>query len=58
MLTDVLNRRVTEIDALNGGIARLGAELGIPTPLNAALTDIIKALEYSWREDEWRNLKP
>jgi len=58
MLTDVLNKRVTEIDALNGGIARLGAELGIPTPLNAAVTDIIKALEYSWREDEWRNLKP
>lgn len=58
MLTDVLNQRVTEIDALNGGIARLGAELGIPTPLNAAVTDIIKALEYSWREDEWRNLKP
>jgi len=58
MLTDVLNKRVTEIDALNGGIARLGAELGIPTPLNAAITDIIKALEYSWREDEWRNLKP
>jgi len=58
MLTDVLNKRVTEIDALNGGIARLGAKLGIPTPLNAAVTDIIKALEYSWREDEWRNLKP
>jgi len=58
MLTDVLNKRVTEIDALNGGIARLGAELGIPTPLNAAVADIIKALEYSWREDEWRNLKP
>ena len=58
MLTDVLNQRVTEIDALNGGIARLGEELGIPTPLNAAVTDIIKGLEYSWREDEWRNLKP
>lgn len=58
MLTDVLHQRVTEIDALNGGIARLGAELGIPTPLNAAVTDIIKGLEYSWREDEWRNLKP
>lgn len=58
MLTDVLNKRVTEIDALNGGIARIGEELGIPTPLNAAMTDIIKGLEYSWREDEWRHLKP
>ena len=58
MLTDMLNKRVTEIDALNGGIARIGKELGIATPLNAALTDIIKGLEYSWRENEWRNLKP
>jgi len=58
MLTDVLNQRITEIDALNGGIARLGEELGIPTPLNAAMTDIIKGLEYSWREEEWRHLKP
>lgn len=58
MLTDVINRRPTEIDALNGGIAKLGESLGIPTPLNAAIADIIRALEYSWREDEWRNLKP
>jgi 2-dehydropantoate 2-reductase len=58
MLTDVINKRVTEIDALNGGIARLGEELGVATPLNAAITDIIKGLEFSWREDEWRHLKP
>jgi 2-dehydropantoate 2-reductase len=58
MLTDVLNERATEVDALNGGIARLGEELGIATPLNAAITEIIKGLEYSWRKEEWRNLKP
>jgi 2-dehydropantoate 2-reductase len=58
MLTDVLNKRPTEIDELNGGIARYGEETGVPTPLNSAITDIIKGLEYSWREDEWRNLRP
>jgi 2-dehydropantoate 2-reductase len=58
MLTDVLNHRVTEIDALNGGIASIGKKIGVPTPLNGAITDIINGLEYSWREDEWRNLKP
>lgn len=58
MLTDVLNKRVTEIDALNGGIAKIGKEVGVPTPLNEALADTIKGLEYSWREDEWRHLKP
>jgi 2-dehydropantoate 2-reductase len=58
MLTDVLNERATEIDALNGGIAQLGKELGVATPLNAAIAEIIKGLEYSWRKEEWRNLKP
>jgi len=58
MLSDVLNQRVTEIDALNGGIARIGKENGVPTPLNEAMTDIIRGLEYSWNEEEWRNLKP
>jgi len=58
MLSDVLNQRATEIDALNGGIARIGKEIGVPTPLNEAMADIIQGLEYSWREDEWRNLKP
>lgn len=58
MLTDVLNKRPTEVDALNGGIAAFGEQTGVPTPLNAAIRDIIKGLEYSWREDEWRDLKP
>lgn len=58
MLTDVLNKRPTEVDALNGGIAAFGEQTGVPTPLNAAIRDIIKGLEYSWREEEWRHLKP
>lgn len=58
MLTDVLNERATEIDALNGGITRLGEELGVATPLNAAITEIIKGLEYSWQKEKWRHLKP
>jgi 2-dehydropantoate 2-reductase len=52
MLQDVLAKRATEIDALNGGIARLGRELGIPTPLNQAMADIIKGLEFSWTLDD------
>ncbi len=48
MLQDVEARRRTEIDYLNGGIARFGRELGVPTPLNDALTALVKALEESW----------
>ncbi|WP_447976987.1 2-dehydropantoate 2-reductase [Candidatus Nitrospira bockiana] len=36
--------RPTEIDSLNGYIAARGRELGIPTPVNAALTALIKVI--------------
>jgi len=48
MLQDVEARRATEIDFLNGGIGRFGRELGVPTPLNDAVTALIKGLEASW----------
>ncbi|MGD0103492.1 MAG: ketopantoate reductase C-terminal domain-containing protein, partial [Rhodopila sp.] len=37
--------RRTEIDFLNGFIVRKGEEIGLPTPANAALTDIVKRVE-------------
>jgi 2-dehydropantoate 2-reductase len=41
-----LNRgKRTEIDALNGYIARRGAELGVPTPVNHTLYTLVKLLE-------------
>jgi 2-dehydropantoate 2-reductase len=48
MLQDVEARRPTEIDHLNGGIARFGREHGVPTPLNDLMTALVKALEGSW----------
>jgi 2-dehydropantoate 2-reductase len=48
MLQDVEARRETEIDYLNGGIARFGRELGVPTPLNDAILALVKGLERSW----------
>jgi 2-dehydropantoate 2-reductase len=48
MLQDVEAHRATEIDFLNGGIGRFGRELGVPTPLNDAITSLIKGLEASW----------
>jgi 2-dehydropantoate 2-reductase len=50
MLQDVEARRLTEIDYLNGGIVRFGREHGVPTPLNEAVTALIKGLEASWRQ--------
>jgi 2-dehydropantoate 2-reductase len=50
MLQDVLARRPTEIDALNGGIVRAGAEVGVPTPLHAAIAALIAGLEAGWKD--------
>jgi 2-dehydropantoate 2-reductase len=50
MLQDVEARRPTEIDYLNGGISRFGREQSVPTPMNDAVTALIKGLEASWRQ--------
>jgi 2-dehydropantoate 2-reductase len=49
MLQDVEARRPTEIDYLNGGIARFGRDHRVPTPLNEAMCALVKGLEASWQ---------
>jgi 2-dehydropantoate 2-reductase len=48
MLQDVEAKQQTEIDFLNGGVVRFGREHGVPTPLNEAVTALVKGLERSW----------
>jgi 2-dehydropantoate 2-reductase len=48
---DVLRGKRTEIDALNGYVARRGAELGIATPVNQTLHALVKLLEGSSAEE-------
>ncbi|RJP73900.1 MAG: 2-dehydropantoate 2-reductase [Candidatus Abyssobacteria bacterium SURF_17] len=48
MLQDVLARRRTEIDAINGAVARIGLELGIPTPVNSVLASLVHTIESSY----------
>lgn len=50
MLQDVHNRKRTEIDFINGAIVRQGKSLGIPTPVNEVLTNIVKTIEASYAE--------
>jgi 2-dehydropantoate 2-reductase len=42
---DMQRGKRTEIDSLNGFIARRGAELGVPTPVNHALYTLVKLAE-------------
>ena len=52
MLQDVLAKRTTEVDALNGGIVRFGQEHGVPTPMHQAVVALIKGLELSWQQPQ------
>ena len=45
---DMMRGKKTEIDSLNGFIARKGRELGVPTPLNHALYTLVKLAESSF----------
>jgi 2-dehydropantoate 2-reductase len=51
MLQDVLARRPTEIDVLNGGIAAQGRAAGVPTPRHDAMVALVHGLERSWNEE-------
>ncbi len=42
---DMMRGKRTEIDSLNGYIARRGAELGVPTPIHQALYTLVKLAE-------------
>jgi 2-dehydropantoate 2-reductase len=42
---DMLRKKRTEIESLNGYISRRGAQLGVPTPVNNALFTLVKLAE-------------
>ncbi|QDL99070.1 2-dehydropantoate 2-reductase [Rhodopseudomonas palustris] len=44
---DLTRGKPSEIDFLNGTVARLGAARGVPTPTNLALTVMVKLIETS-----------
>ncbi len=48
MLQDVLKKKRTEVDFINGVIMREGQRRGIPVPVNSLLTRLIKTLEESY----------
>lgn len=56
MLADVLSRDRTEIDFLNGAIVRHGESLGVKTPVNGMIVDLVKTIESSYA-DQVFNIK-
>lgn len=47
---DVARKKPSEIDHLNGYIARRGGELGVPTPVNRTLHALVKLVESGYAD--------
>jgi 2-dehydropantoate 2-reductase len=45
MLQDIEAGKKTEIDYMNGAVVRHGQQLGIDTPVNSFLTDMVLSIE-------------
>ena len=45
---DVLSRKRTEIDTINGGISELGKYYGVPTPINDLLYYMVSVLQNNY----------
>jgi 2-dehydropantoate 2-reductase len=52
MLQDVLAKRQTEVDFMNGAIVQWGEKIGVPTPLNRTMWALIKGLEQAWKDPD------
>src|SRR3954467_13503694 len=53
---DMVKGRRTEIPFLNGFVARKGDEIGIPTPTNAILTDVVLRVEKGELKPDPKNI--
>ena len=51
MLLDVLNNRPTEIDLINGAVVREGKKVGVPTPVNEVIVNIVKVKERKYNKN-------
>jgi 2-dehydropantoate 2-reductase len=48
----------TEIDWLNGAVARAGDSLGVPVPVNATLTDLVASIAADPDRRDWFRGRP
>ena len=54
MLQDLDAGRETEVDVVNGGVAARGRELGIPTPCNDRVVELVHSMERGERPPDPR----
>lgn len=50
MLQDVMRKKRTEIEFINGAIVDEGKKYNVPTPVNEVLTNLVRTIEMSYKE--------
>ncbi|MFQ5575486.1 MAG: ketopantoate reductase family protein [Anaerolineae bacterium] len=48
MLSDVIRAAPTEIEVINGAVVKAGEQLGLPTPVNRLLAQLVRAIEATY----------
>lgn len=57
MLQDLDAGRDTEVDVVNGGVASKGRELGVPTPCNDKVVELVHSMERGERRPDPKHLR-
>ena len=57
MLQDLEKGKLTEVDAINGAVSEFGRKVGVPTPANDMVVDIIHKIEKGVLSPGFDNLK-
>ncbi|MCI8586588.1 MAG: ketopantoate reductase family protein [Lachnospiraceae bacterium] len=47
---DVMHKRQTEVESLNGAVARIGKEVGVPTPVNETIAELIRVIQDTYAD--------
>ncbi len=45
---DVMHKRLTEVESLNGAVARIGKSVGVPTPVNETIAQLIRVIQDNY----------
>jgi len=57
LLQDIMKRRRTEVEYLNGEVVRRSKEVGVPTPLNQAILELTLKIEKGEANPDPSNLE-
>lgn len=56
MLQDLEKGKLTEVDSINGAVCAMGRKVGIPTPLNDKVVELIHAFEQGLKKPGFHNV--